>query len=575
MTTEPDEAAALARRQQRLQDLCGAAVRALSGRSDLQFRGLRLYQGRHRLPLLAPHLHPDLVADDLRSFRGAADGLALRLMRSDAALHQRLSPADPVQRLLFDLLEQLRVESLAPSRLPGVPQNLQHRFAQWSSAFHAAGLADSASGILIYTVAQMARARVVGEPVLADTEDLIESTRAALAPSLGHALAGLRRHREHQAGYALHALVIAREVSERLRWAQEEAGAESDGPDAEAAARAAFGLAVEEDPQGESGAAPAGHESAAAARETAQAYRVFTRAYDREWSATALARPARLREWREQLDRRVAALGIPVARLAREIQTMFALPQPEGWESARDEGQIDGRALARLVASPRERRLFRDTPLQPQAQVALTLLLDCSGSMRRHVESLAPLLDLLLRALELAGVSAELLGFTTGAWHGGRAWRDWQRAGRPAQPGRLNERWHLVFKDADTRWRRARPGIAALLGPELFREGIDGEAVDWAAARLLLRDEPRKLLLVLSDGCPMDGATQQANTASLLPVHLREVLQRHERQGLVRIAGLGVGLELSELYPRSQALDLQAVQGMALLREMLRPLLRR
>jgi cobaltochelatase CobT len=574
VTTEPDQAAVLARRQQRLQDLCGATVRALSGRADLQFRGLRLHEGRHRLPLLAPHLHPDLAEDDLRSFRGAADGLALRLMRSDAALHRRLSPADPVQRLLFDLLEQLRAESLVPARFPGLPQNLQHRFTQWSRAFHRAGLTDSARGILIYTVAQMARARVVGEPVLADTEDLIEATRAALAPSLGHALAGLRRHRAHQAAYAVHALAIAREVGERLRSAQADAAAPRDGPDAEAAARAAFGLAVEEDPQGGQGGALASQQGVAAAGATAQAYRVFTRAYDREWPAAALARPPRLREWRGQLDRRVAALGIPVARLAREIQAMFALPQPGGWESAREEGRIDGRALARLVASPRERRLFRDTPLQPQAEVALTLLLDCSGSMRRHVESLAPLLDLLLRALELAGVSAELLGFSTGGWHGGRAWRDWQRAGRPQQPGRLNERWHVVFKDADTPWRRARPGIAALLGPELFREGLDGEAVDWAAARLLLRDEPRKLLLVLSDGCPMDGATQQANSAGCLEQHLREVLQRHERQGQVRIAGLGVGLELSDLYPRSQALDLHAVQGMPLLREMLRPLLR-
>jgi cobaltochelatase CobT len=173
------------------------------------------------------------------------------------------------------------------------------------------------------------------------------------------------------------------------------------------------------------------------------------------------------------------------------------------------------------------------------------------------------------RALEQAGVASEILGFTTGAWNGGRARRDWLRAGRPAHPGRLNERCHLVFKDAGTPWRRARPAIAALLKSDLFREGCDGEAVDWACERLDARAEERKLLLVLSDGSPMDSATNLANDAHYLDHHLQDVVARHEQAGRIGIAGIGVGLDLSPYYSRSHVLDLAAAGGAAMFRELI------
>jgi len=566
--------AAQARRQQRLEALCGAAVRALSGEPGLQFRGGRLQRGRQTLPLWAPHLHPDLARDNDASFRGAADGLALRLRGCDAALHQRLAPATPLSRLLFDLLEQFRVEALAPAHWPGVPLNLRQRFHDWSLSFQGAGLADTARGILLYTVAQMARARVLSEPVPEQAEDLIEATRAALAPALGPALAGLRRHRHDQQAYAQHALALALQVDALLQASGEPDDAADAGADAaEAAARAAFGLPLDEPALGDSGATAGAAASGQPALASAD-YRVYSTAYDRELDAARLARPERLREARALLDRRVAALGLHPGRLARDLRKLFALPREGDWQCALEEGRLDGRALARLVASPAERHLFRDRPPWPQPEVALTVLVDASGSMRDHVAKLAPLLDLLLRALEQAGLQGELLGFGTGAWQGGRAGRDWQRAGRPAMPGRLNERLHVVFKAAAQSWRRARPGIAALLQPEWFREGLDGEAVEWALQRLQASGAPRQCLLVLSDGCPMDGATAAANGAGYLQAHLHQVLQRHERAAAVQIAGLGVGVSLSGLYDRHHALDLQA-PPMALLRGMLAPLHRR
>jgi cobaltochelatase CobT len=560
------EAQAQARHQQKVEELCAAAIRALAGEADLHFRGRRLHRGRHVLPLFAPHLHPSLEADDFASFRGAADGLALRLARSDAALHRRLAPADPVERLVFDLLEQFRVEALPPAGMAGVAHNLHHRFAQWSLAFHRSGLTESARGILLYTVAQVCRARVTGEPVLEETEDLMETTRGALVPALGHDLAALRRHRDDQRAYARPALAIARLVAQMVQTADDERDtrpAGEDGDDRTALAR----FMDFDDATGETGfpLAAAGRSRVLDASD--DGYRVFTRAYDRELEAAALVRRPLLREHRDRLDRRIAAQGVNLARLARELKALLAAPQRDDWDAGQEEGYIDGRRLAQLVASPAERRLFRIERREPIAQCLLTFLIDCSGSMKQHIEPVAMLVDVLARALEMAGVTTEILGFTTGAWNGGRALRDWRRAGRPAHPGRLNETCHIVFKAADTPWRRARPAIAALLEPLLFREGIDGEALDWACARMAGRPEERRLLLVVSDGCPMDGATQLANDPHYLDQHLRDVVQRHEQAGRVAIYGVGVGLDLSPYYGRSQALDLSAPPGNGVFRE--------
>jgi cobaltochelatase CobT len=190
--------------------------------------------------------------------------------------------------------------------------------------------------------------------------------------------------------------------------------------------------------------------------------------------------------------------------------------------------------------------------------------------MKQHIESVAMLVDVFARALEMADVASEILGFTTGAWNGGRALRDWRRAGKPQHPGRLNEVCHMVFKAADTTWRKARPDIAALLKPELFREGIDGEAFEWACDRLNATPHERRLLFVISDGCPMDGATNLANDPFYLDNHLKDVVARQEQRGLISVFGIGVGLDLSPYYDRSRALDFSAGVGNDVFREILR-----
>ncbi|MCG6968079.1 MAG: hypothetical protein LJE59_16390 [Chromatiaceae bacterium] len=545
-----------ARRQQRIEELCGAAMRALTGDSELHLRAHGLYRGRQRIVFHAPQLRSDPGRDDLSEQRGVADGLALRLLHSDAQLHRRLCPTEPVQRLVFELLEQLRVESLVPDHRPGMAGNLARRFVAWSLQYHHAGLTDSALGVLLYTIAQICWARLNGRAVVDKTEDLIEATRAGIVPMIGRDLAALKRHRADQVAFAAAALSIAGAVHDLIEAAQAESPPREGEQDAidDSAAALKLLMGFDEGDEGGSAMLTSGHSKVFA--EADGGYRVFSTRYDREVAAGSLVRPELLRELRKRLDQRIRQQAVNVPRLARQLAALFALPARDGWSYGEEEGYIDGRRLAQLVSSPDERRLFQQERCRPKPNTLLSFLIDCSGSMKEHIESVALLVDVFARALERAGVSTEILGFTTAAWNGGRVRQDWLAKGRPTHPGRLNELLYLVYKEADASWRRARPSIAALLKPDLFREGADGEAVDWACARMFGRSEQHRLLMVISDGCPMDTATKLANDQFYLDNHLKEVVARHDQQGRVEIYGLGVGLDLGPYYRRRLALDL-------------------
>ena len=563
--------AAHRRRQQRLQDLVAAALRAQAGDARLHFRGLQLYRGAERLPLDPPHLRADPATDSLDSLRGAADGLALRLRHSQRPLHLASRPEAPWPRLVFELLEQYRVESLAP--WPGVRHNLRQRHQAWCAGLHAQRLTDSAAGLLLYTVAQVCRARLTGDAPPADTEDLMEATRFALLSPHGQALADLRRQRHDQAAFARTARALALQLGSLADGlASADTGASPRGGAPRPAAPSPWNLwpdAPDNADAADSGPGSAGlaHPLASAVR-AQPAYRVYSRAYDRTVPAAALVRPAQLQAQRAGLDAAVARQLLNLPRLAQALRHLLLPLTDADWQGDQEDGVVDGRRLAGLIAQPQAQRVFQRRQHSPQPDAVLGVLVDCSGSMKAHAEPLAVVLDVLLRALDQAGVASELLGFSTGAWHGGRARRDWQRAGSPPQPGRLNELLQLVFKPARLGWRQARHGVAALLTPELFREGIDGEAVDWACQRLLQHPASRRWLLVVSDGCPMDGATQAANGDALLSQHLHSVLARHQAGGQVQVLGLGVGLDLSRWYRHSRVVDL-AGPAAGVLREVL------
>lgn len=543
----------------RIEALCAAAVRALTGDAALHYRGGRLCRQSRPVPLYAPHLRGNAYEDDLAALRGAADGAAARLLYSDPVLHRSMAPAHRIACLLFELFEQARCEALAIPGMPGLARNVRQRFEGWLRACHRGGLADDHLGILVYTVVQVVWSRVTGWPVPEDTEGLIEATRAALVPTIGIYLAGLRRHRFDQGAYASDARQLAQNVASMLDGARdalvsdsEDNARDADDPLTSFSLWVDLEFDAEESEQSAPGTAMTSVRGASA---TSPGYRAYTTQYDREVRAGTLVRPALLREYREQLDDRIAASRINVARIARVLQAALAMPERDGWSFGEEEGRIDGRRLAQIISSPGERRVFTRDRMRPRANCVVGFLMDCSASVRAHIEPVAMLVDVLVRACEQAGVTTEALGYTTGAWNGGRARADWLAAGRPPYPGRLNEVCHMVFKRAEERWRRARADIAALFKADLFREGVDGEAVEWACTRLAAHACARRILVVISDGSPMDAATVQANHAAYLDNHLRDVLARREALGDVEVIGLGLGCDPGLLFTHCAAFD--------------------
>jgi len=476
-------------------------------------------------------------------------------MHSDAALHRELAPDSPIQRLIFDLLEQLRVETRVSATHPGVRSNLQRRFRDWSLRFHDDGHADTELGLLIYTIAQVAWSRLSGQPTLAETDDLIEVTRGRIVEVIGHELVGLRRDREDQSAYAEHALSIARIVDESLLAEHSQESGSKRIDNEKALSRITLALDFSDESE-DSNIATVVTGNSKVLAEQKQVYRAFNREYDRELRAASQVRNAELRQFREQLDARIFHQGINVPRLARQISHLLATPRRDGWLFGEEEGLIDGRRLSQVIAAPRERRLFRKDQYRFKNDCMLSFLIDCSGSMKNSIEYVAMMVDVFARALDQAEIGCEILGFTTGDWNGGRVYRQWRAQGRPQHPGRLNERCHLVFKSAQEAWRKSRRNIAALLKTSSFREGLDGEAVEWASSRLLQGNAERRILMVISDGSPMDSATNLANDEYYLDNHLKNTVEKYDTPRGVEIYGIGVGLSLTPYYRHCMAIDL-------------------
>lgn len=561
------------KRQQQLEELCAATLRALSGERRVRYRGGRLEVQERYFPVHAPHLHPNPEHDESLAWRGVADSLALRLKHSDQALVRQVLPQQPIARLVFELLEQLRVESLVADCHPGARRNMLRRFEQWSQQFLDAGHTEGHIGLLLFTLAQMSWILLCGGRTGEQTEMLIEAPRLSLLGHFGAAFGLMRRCRHDQPAFTEHALLIAAKAQALI----EDLDAERLGDDESTVSQVvekvhlAFALLldVDQDGEGESSSSGDTHGNPRGSNDTFS-YQVFSREHDCEHDATSLVRSDLLRELRQRLDRRLATQGLNLPRLAKRLGALLAAPRRDGWAFAQTEGQIDAGRLSRLIISPEQREIFRHELERPHSDCLVTLLIDNSGSMRNHIESIALLADAFSRALELAGARSEILGFTTGQWNGGRPLKRWRALGQPANPGRLNELSHVVYKNAETSWRRARPSIAALLKSDLFREGIDGEALLWARQRLLQRDARRRILIVICDGCPMDSATHQTNQQDILDLHLKQVTRQIEQEGTVELYALGVGLDLSAYYHRSLELDLSLSLDNAVFDEVLR-----
>lgn len=555
MSTPAQHDAARTRARERLLGLTGASVRALSGRPGLHYRGRDLYDGTVPLPVPAAHLHPDPDTAVSGSFRGLADAVALRLTLSDPGLHQHLRPTDPVARAVFELLEQFRVESLAPATAPGMTTNLGRRFTAWSDEFLASGLAETTHGMLAFTLAHLCRSRILAAPIPGPVEDLLEETRFALAGRLGEALGLLRGLRRDQQAFAAPATQIAELTAELITQNQDETG----GRD-RTGGWAGFLLEEQDTDDDQHEPAQARPGRSCVLQEHHHRYRVYTTDYDRTLAATALVRPARLQQLRAELDRCLQQARLNPQRLGARLARLLGQPAQHGWHHGQEEGTLDSARLARLISTPSDTEIFRTHRQVPALDLSVTFLLDCSGSMAGHNQAVAVLVDTFCRALDLAQAQTEVLGFTTGSWNGGRAHQQWRRAGAPPAPGRLAERRHLILKPATSTWRRSRTGIAALLKNDLYREGLDGEALDWACTRATTNPttgpHTRRIVVVITDGSPSETTTTLVNDPDYLGHHLRQVVDQHTTGGAVEILALGLGLDLSPYYNRCRTVDL-------------------
>ncbi|WP_033291729.1 cobaltochelatase CobT-related protein [Amycolatopsis jejuensis] len=535
---------AAARAAHRLDVLRATTVRAIGQDPEVRFRAGAPYRGGTPLTMLAPHLRVD-AHDDLPCLRGAADGLALRLRHTDLAVHREHRPDDVVGGLVFDQLEQYRVESLVPQWLPGAAANLARRMEHWLGA--ADDLIQTTTGLLLHSTAAMAWSHLTRCRVPALVQEVTEPMRAALATEFGPRISQLAAVRREQPLFAPLAAEFAAGIAGLL-------GTPAGRPRrARSAGQRALASLLHGSATEDTGMSTA---DAGLPESEVDEYRIFTTAHDREQEAVDLVRPAQRNEFRHRLDNLVHRARMNRAKLRRDLAVALAIPATGGWDHGLESGHLDGRRLTSLITSPAETRLFRAEATTAKVDVSVTFLLDCSGSMKQHVPVTAVLVDSLTRVLDELGVSTEVLGFSTGGWNGGRAARDWAGAGRPADPGRLNDRLHLVFKSQNQSWRRSRYGLACLFKADLFREGLGGEAVRWAASRAHASGAQRRIMLVLSDGSPADSATAAHNATGFLETDLRRAADHAEFDG-IEIRAFSLGVDLGDFFPRSLVLPAQ------------------
>ena len=543
-----------------------ASLRALAGVPAAEYRASRLRVGGKPAPFAAPYLAIDFTDANVTQSRGVIDSLSLRLRHSDFELHQKLSPPSGFARLVFDVLEHTRCESLLPEAHRGLRSNLDAAFRNWCHEAHGNGFCDSDLGILLYTVIHMVRARLIGTFEDETAEALIEATRANLGPILGKSLYRLKGVKEDQAEFAVYAAEIANELGQMVADAAEDVDnsvklkerhsvilpPDWNDSDIEAEiASAGAGVSISTDVS-EAGLQALGD------------YHIFTDEFDQLVEANTLLRNEKRYELRSQLDQLVKSQAVSVTRLAKEMQALFAKPERDGWLFAQDEGLIDARRLAQLVSNPEYHQVFVQDRLRLQSNAVVSFLIDNSGSMKRQrYEAVAVLMDTYARALDLAGVRSEVLGFTTADWNGGKAMQAWRKAGQKDNPGRLVELLHVVYKSADDAWRRSRGSMACLLSTQHFREGVDGEALIWAYQRLKARQEPNRYLVVVSDGAPMDAATQNTNREGFLNDHLASVAKFIEADPAIHLGAIGIDLDMSDTFSNAASLDLGGTLGQA------------
>ena len=540
-----------------------------------------------RLPEPARKLSPREAA----IVRGHADSMALKLACHDNTIHRRLVPDAQGARAVFEAVEQVRVESIGSRRMAGVATNLTAMLEDRYHRGNYAEITDRADAPLEDAVALIVRERLTGNKPPVAAQKIVDLWRPWIENRAGSDLDLLEGSIEDQRafGRSIHKLLASLDMADPSsldREDEEDQSAEDqpqDNPDnaegeseeveagesmemegAESAADdmdegemdaadTPSGESPDEEEDGESDEAAEGKRPQSGPPEKSGTdYKAFSTKFDETIHAEDLCEPEELERLRSYLDKQLQNLSSVVGRLANRLQRRLMAQQNRAWEFDLEEGMLDPARLVRVVIDPQQPLSFKREKDTNFRDTVVTLLLDNSGSMRgRPITVAATCADILARTLERCGVKVEILGFTTRAWKGGQAREAWLQSSKPANPGRLNDLRHIVYKSADAPWRRARRNLGLMMREGLLKENIDGEALDWAHKRLLGRMEQRRILMMISDGAPVDDSTLSVNPGNYLERHLRSVIEEIETRSPIELIAIGIGHDVTRYYRRA------------------------
>ncbi|WP_174273370.1 cobaltochelatase subunit CobT [Sphingomonas bacterium] len=572
--------------------LAGAA-RAMAHEPELEVSFTAEAPSASFKQLRVPMPGRNLPADQVAEARGFADGFALRERHHNKALHERFAPPEAVARSVFDAVEQARVEALGSRGMAGVRANLARALETRIKADPLVRARTQAEVPLGTAIGLLLRERLSGEHSPAITQPGLSLVRDWIEEKGGGDLDALAMALDDQATFARLAgnllqdldLVEAQpeptepedgsegegedqeQSKDQDESEQDEAGGDSDAQMEARSEQSEQGSEQGEETQqedsefdGEGELGEEGGEGMLPVRPNRPPaempgtidYKAYIERFDEVIEAKELCDEEELNRLRAYLDQQLTHLQGAVTKLANRLQRRLMAQQSRSWEFDQEEGLLDAARLARVVVSPAHSLSYKIERETEFRDTVVTLLLDNSGSMRGRPISIAAIsADILARTLERCGVRVEILGFTTRAWKGGQSREAWLQAGRPAAPGRLNDLRHIVYKRADEPYRRARRNLGLMMREGLLKENIDGEALLWAHSRLIVRPEERKLLMVISDGAPVDDSTLSVNSGSYLEKHLRQVIGWIETRSPVELAAIGIGHDVTRYYSRA------------------------
>ncbi|MBN2629772.1 MAG: cobaltochelatase subunit CobT [Rhodobacteraceae bacterium] len=558
--------------------------------------------GMNRDGVRLPQVSRRMTRDEVLLARGTADAFALRRKFHDEGVSARYAPTGQLARDIYDAMETARCEAMGARDMPGTAGNIDAKIGHEADRKGYAQITAAQDAPLAVAAGYLVRHLATGRDLPAGAANVMDLWRGFIEDQASGSLDGIDASLSDQAAFAR----LARKVISDLGYgdqlgddpdapdddqAQDEAQEDEDSPESQGEDQSEQDEAdasperSQEDQQDQSqaqvsmddsadmeqgeeaelpeGEAPLEPPPPAPHSDADPNYTVYTTDFDEEVRAEDLAEAAELERLRAYLDQQLEPLKGAVSRLANKLQRRLQAQQNRSWLFDLEEGTLDAGRLARVVANPTTPLSFKQEKDTEFRDTCVTLLLDNSGSMRGRPISIAAICaDVLARTLERCSVKVEILGFTTRAWKGGQSRERWLAQGRPQQPGRLNDLRHIIYKSADAPWRRARPNLGLMMKEGLLKENIDGEALEWAHRRAMARPEARKILMVISDGAPVDDSTLSVNPASFLEKHLRDVIAMVERRRAVELIAIGIGHDVTRYYNRAVTItDVEQLAG--------------